>query len=248
MISMQNYSPQTTYVRDLPYTGIQNYKNTKYKIQSAKFLPSDHLCERLALHWDGQRLSRPARVPHRREDIARRLHQVLAQYLKYSMFSIPYNMFLQLPNLWGTWSGPICRWCLPLRTGTCWGGRWSTWPGLALSPAWGWPAGLMIKKLSVRPLFQLFSINCDLSKTPIFPLLRWPFDQAVHTLCPHPGSTLETPTEQSSTKTELPASCLPSPRLRLSPDIFFWLCQIYGLGRAIHSPVQTCLIARPKPV
>ena len=55
---------------------------------NAKSLPSDHLCERLALHWDGQRLSRSTRVPHRREDIARRLHQVLAQYLQYSIFSI----------------------------------------------------------------------------------------------------------------------------------------------------------------
>ena len=133
-------------------------KLQKYKIQNAKFLPSDHLCQRLALHWDGQRLSRPARFPHRREDIARRLHQVLAQYLQYSIFSMTFNMFLQLTNLKGTWSGPICRWCSPPRTGTCWGAPWSTWQGLALSQAWGWPAGLMMGNLVLNHFFNFFRL------------------------------------------------------------------------------------------
>ena len=190
---MQNYSPQTTYVRDLPYTGMANGFPGRHVFRiDEKILPG--VCIRCWLN----------------------------------IFNIRYSVWPSICfyNLWGTWSGPICRWCLPLRTGTCWGARWSTWQGLALSRAWGWPAGLMIKKLSVRPLFQLFSINCDLSKTSYFHC--WD-DQAVNTLCPHPGSTLETPTEQSSTKTELPASCLPSPRLRLSPDIFFDPVKYMGL-------------------
>jgi hypothetical protein len=38
-------------------------------------------------------------------------------------------------------SGPTCRWCLPRRTGTCWGGPWSTSPVHASSRACGSPAG-----------------------------------------------------------------------------------------------------------
>ena len=204
---MQNPSPQTTYVRDLPYTGMANGFPGRHVFRiDEKILPG--VCIRCWLNIFN---------------------------IRYSVLS--FNMFLQLPNLWGTWSGPICRWCSPPRTGTCWGARWSTWLGLALSQAWGWPAGLMIKKLSVELLFQLFPIYYDLNKTPYFHC--WD-DQAVNTLCPHPGSTLETPTEQSSTKTELPASCLPSPRPRLSPDTFFYSAKI-GTSAAIHSP---CLIAR----
>ncbi len=38
-------------------------------------------------------------------------------------------------------SGLTCRWCSPLRTGTCWVGPWSTSPGHASSRACGSPAG-----------------------------------------------------------------------------------------------------------
>ena len=64
-------------------------------------------------------------------------------------------------------------------------------------------------------------------------------------LCPHPGSTLETPTEQSSTKTELPASCLPSPKLRLLPffdsTIWAWAGNSLACPNLPNRPPKTCL-------
>ena len=127
MISMQNPSPQTTYVRDLPYTGMANGFPGRHVFRiDEKILPG--VCIRCWLNIFN---------------------------IRYSVLS--FNMFLQLPNLWGTWSGPICRWCSPPRMGTCWGARWSTWQGLALSRAWGWPAGLMmmLKMVKVTQVMEM---------------------------------------------------------------------------------------------